>query len=161
MRCVQKNFFKLSHGEYVAAGLCPEPMLVCIGLTLCLCGTSSDCRHNILAEKLENMYKKSTFVDQIWVYGDSEKSQLVAVVVPDAAGLSGVAAEIGKSGDVAVCIAVHMQQMIGIVKHKSFAIVSFGRILQWSILSCRSSAKMQSWQQRSRHVWKLPAGKMA
>lgn len=56
------------------------------------------------AEKLENVYKKSTFVDQIWVYGDSEKSQLVAVVVPDDAGLSKVAEEIGKSSDFSVRI---------------------------------------------------------
>lgn len=120
-----------------------------------------DIMYVLLAEKLENVYKKSTFVDQIWVYGDSEKSQLVAVVAPDAAGLSGVAGEIGKSGDVAVRTTVHMQQMIGFVKQKSFAIVSCGKILQWTILSCRSSAKMQSWQQRSRHVWKLPVGEMA
>jgi acyl-CoA synthetase (AMP-forming)/AMP-acid ligase II len=49
----KKNFFKLAHGEYVAA------------------------------EKLENVFKKVSLIDQIWTYGDSEKSALVAVVVPD------------------------------------------------------------------------------
>lgn len=40
------------------------------------------------AEKLENEFKKVTLVDQIWVYGDSEKAALVAIVVPDAGALS-------------------------------------------------------------------------
>lgn len=54
-------------------------------------------------EKLENVYKKSTFVDQIWVYGDSEKSQLVAIVVPDEPGLASVAEDIGRAGTFTVC----------------------------------------------------------
>ena len=52
-----KNFFKLAHGEYIAA------------------------------EKLENIQKKVTLVDQIWVYGDSTKAQLLGFIVPDHAAL--------------------------------------------------------------------------
>lgn len=64
----KKNFFKLSHGEYVAA------------------------------EKLENEYKKDTLVDQIWVYGDSTQAFLVGVVVPEEQTLVAIAHEVGVAG---------------------------------------------------------------
>lgn len=37
----------------------------------------------IAPEKIENVYSKSNFVAQIFVYGESLKSCLVAVVVPE------------------------------------------------------------------------------
>eukprot|EP01024_Parvocaulis_polyphysoides_P049366 TRINITY_DN4776_c0_g1_i1.p1 TRINITY_DN4776_c0_g1~~TRINITY_DN4776_c0_g1_i1.p1 ORF type:complete len:192 (+),score=29.34 TRINITY_DN4776_c0_g1_i1:57-578(+) len=49
----KKNIFKLSQGEYVAA------------------------------EKLENTYKQNDLIDQIFVYGNSFESYLVAIVVPN------------------------------------------------------------------------------
>ncbi len=33
-------------------------------------------------EKVEAVFKKNGYVEQIWVYGNSYESQLVAVVVP-------------------------------------------------------------------------------
>eukprot|EP01025_Chloroclados_australasicus_P046347 TRINITY_DN5113_c0_g1_i4.p1 TRINITY_DN5113_c0_g1~~TRINITY_DN5113_c0_g1_i4.p1 ORF type:complete len:682 (-),score=85.59 TRINITY_DN5113_c0_g1_i4:964-3009(-) len=53
----QKVNFKLSHGEYV------------------------------VPEKLENQYKQCPYIDQIWIYGNSHKSFLVAIVVPNRARL--------------------------------------------------------------------------
>jgi long-chain acyl-CoA synthetase len=53
----KKNIFKLSQGEYVAA------------------------------EYIEGVYLQSQFVQQIFVYGDSHKSVLVAIVVPKAENL--------------------------------------------------------------------------
>ncbi|GIL47166.1 hypothetical protein Vafri_4049, partial [Volvox africanus] len=48
-----KNMFKLSQGEYVSP------------------------------EHLESVYGEAHVVEQIWVYGDSHKNALVAVVVPE------------------------------------------------------------------------------
>ena len=36
----------------------------------------------IAAEKIEAAYKKNSMVEQIWVYGNSLESTLVAIVVP-------------------------------------------------------------------------------
>lgn len=41
----------------------------------------------VAVEKLEEVYKKTSLVEQIWVYGNSFESCLVAVVVPKAAAL--------------------------------------------------------------------------
>jgi len=49
----KKNIFKMSQGEYIAA------------------------------EKVESVYGKSSCVGQIWVYGNSFQSFLLAVVVPN------------------------------------------------------------------------------
>eukprot|EP00996_Jenningsia_fusiforme_P002106 NODE_294_length_2501_cov_132.613377_g271_i0.p1 GENE.NODE_294_length_2501_cov_132.613377_g271_i0~~NODE_294_length_2501_cov_132.613377_g271_i0.p1 ORF type:complete len:681 (-),score=130.41 NODE_294_length_2501_cov_132.613377_g271_i0:368-2410(-) len=53
----KKNIFKLAQGEYVAA------------------------------EKLENIYGKSHFFEQIFIYGNSFHTFLIAIVVPDDAAL--------------------------------------------------------------------------
>jgi long-chain acyl-CoA synthetase len=61
----KKNIFKLSQGEYIAV------------------------------EKLEATFKKAAMVEQVWVYGNSFKSSLVAVVVPLPAALKSWAKETG------------------------------------------------------------------
>jgi len=52
----KKNIFKLSHGEYIAV------------------------------EKLEGVYQNAEGVTQIWIYGESTKDSLVAIVVPKDGG---------------------------------------------------------------------------
>jgi len=70
----KKNIFKLSQGEYVAA------------------------------EKLEGVYNRSKFCHQVWVYGDSTKSTLVAVACPDPEVLIPWAKQNNISGDMhALC----------------------------------------------------------
>jgi len=64
----KKNIFKLSQGEYIAV------------------------------EKLESTYKKAPGVEQVWVYGNSFKSCLVAVVVPKQEALMDWAKEAGRKG---------------------------------------------------------------
>ena len=38
----------------------------------------------VAPEKIENVYSRSPFIAQVFVYGNSYHSQLVALVVPDA-----------------------------------------------------------------------------
>ena len=64
-----KNIFKLSQGEYVAA------------------------------EAIENVYTRSDFVAQAFVYGDSFQSCLVAIIVPDADKLAEWAKQNGREGE--------------------------------------------------------------
>jgi long-chain acyl-CoA synthetase len=67
----KKNIFKLAQGEYIAP------------------------------DKLEDAYGKSPFVGQIFVYGESLKASLVAIIVPDPEVLLPWAKEKNISGDLA------------------------------------------------------------
>eukprot|EP01125_Pyxidicula_operculata_P021873 TRINITY_DN8715_c0_g1_i1.p1 TRINITY_DN8715_c0_g1~~TRINITY_DN8715_c0_g1_i1.p1 ORF type:complete len:660 (-),score=187.43 TRINITY_DN8715_c0_g1_i1:10-1989(-) len=67
----KKNIFKLSIGEYIAP------------------------------EKIENVYVQSKYVAQVFVYGDSLKSVLVAIVVPDVDVMKAWAKENNKPEDLA------------------------------------------------------------
>jgi long-chain acyl-CoA synthetase len=66
----KKNIFKLSQGEYIAV------------------------------EKLEAIYKKAAAVEQVWVYGNSFKNCLVAVVVPKEEAIQEWAKANAKTGSV-------------------------------------------------------------
>ncbi|EGD76609.1 hypothetical protein PTSG_12629 [Salpingoeca rosetta] len=65
----KKNIFKLAQGEYVAA------------------------------EELEMVFHRSKYINQIFVYGDSTQSTLVAIVVPDVETVGPWMSEQGIEGD--------------------------------------------------------------
>lgn len=46
-----------------------------------------------MPEKIENIYHKSQFIEQVFVHGESLKSCIVAIVVPDVEVLKSWAAE--------------------------------------------------------------------
>jgi hypothetical protein len=61
----------------------------------------------IAVEKLEGIYKKAPSVEQVWVYGNSFKSTLVAVVVPKPDAIKDWAKANGKTGGLAGTCAAH------------------------------------------------------
>lgn len=76
----KKNIFKLAQGKlYLFLSSC------CLG-------------EYVAAEYLETVYLRSPYVASIFVYGDSLKNYLVAVVVPDFDVLTPAAAAIGVTG---------------------------------------------------------------
>ena len=56
-------------------------------------------------ERLESIFMKGDFVDQIFVHGDSMKDYLVAIVVPNKAVLRGWAAQHLKLKEVVITTA--------------------------------------------------------
>lgn len=69
------------------------------------------------AEKLEGEFSKTEVVAQIWVYGNSLESTLVAVVVPESHILTDWAKQAGVEGDLAaICksdkVSVHASLII-------------------------------------------------
>ena len=65
----KKNIFKLSQGEYIAP------------------------------EKIERVYEKCPLIQQIFVYGDSIRSNIVAIVIPDEGEVMKIAKEKGLEGN--------------------------------------------------------------
>ncbi|RWR76414.1 long chain aycl-CoA synthetase 1 [Cinnamomum micranthum f. kanehirae] len=88
----KKNIFKLSQGEYVAA------------------------------EYLEKIYGSSPIVEDIWVYGDSFRSVLVAVVVPHADNTKKWAELNGYSGSFPELCSLEQLQTHVVLELKSIAI---------------------------------------
>jgi len=81
----KKNIFKLAQGEYIAP------------------------------EKIENVYIRSPFLLQAFVYGNSLKAQLVAIVVPDPDYVLPWAKERGLSQDIAA-LCTHPQVQAAVFK---------------------------------------------
>jgi long-chain acyl-CoA synthetase len=80
----KKNIFKLSQGEYVAP------------------------------EKIENVYARSVWVAQCFIYGDSLKSSLVSVIVPDVDVVTEWAKKTGSKDTFAeLCASTELKKIIG------------------------------------------------
>ncbi|CAG0898064.1 unnamed protein product, partial [Darwinula stevensoni] len=79
----KKHIFKLSQGEYIAP------------------------------EKIENIYQKSEFVSQLFIHGESLKSCVVGIVVPDVEVLKRYASDNGIEGTFSVlCSMPEIKQII-------------------------------------------------
>jgi len=49
----------------------------------------------VSAEKLEQIYQSSEYISQIWIYGNSLQSYIIAIIVPDADALNNWATTAG------------------------------------------------------------------
>jgi len=77
-----KNIFKLSQGEYIAP------------------------------EKLENVYVQSSYVMQVWIYGDSLRDYIIGFFVMDPVAVKKYCTETGKTQDAALMDDVEFKQAV-------------------------------------------------
>jgi long-chain acyl-CoA synthetase len=93
----KKNIFKLAQGEYIAP------------------------------EKIENVYSRSRYIAQMFVYGDSIQPYLVGIVVPDEEELTAWAASHGLAG-VPFAELIHRPQVVRMIEQDMQAVAKAGKL---------------------------------
>lgn len=96
-----------------------------------------------MPEKIENIYIKSQFIEQVFVHGESLKSCIVAIVVPDVEVLKAWAAENNIPGTLTVlCNNAEVKNLIlndMVSLGKEYGLKSFEQV---SIFTCRIDNKL-------------------
>lgn len=128
----RKHIFKLSQGEY------------------------------IVPEKIESIYARSLFVEQVFVYGESLKSSVIGVVVPDQDVLMRWAKQNGRSEDFAtLCRDASVKAMLFgdmMVKGKEGGLKSFEQVkdvyVHWDLFSVKNGLLTPTFKSKRNEIQK-------